>query len=98
GPGQLQEAGRPELVERRRRAAIVGDARAPTLVEVAQPRHLVAPLGEALAGAEGGGEIGEDREVVSRLAPGLDSLAHRDEARIVGRAADVVALERHREI
>jgi len=88
-PDQLQEPGRPELVERRRRSAIVGDARAPALVRGGAARHLIAPRGESLAGAERGGD---DREKIAKsfalgpMAGPAWRIAMRH--RVVGRAAN----------
>ena len=61
-----------------------------------QPLPGSAALGEGLARAEPLGEIGEDRVVVARLAIGRDHRMHRHQQRVVGVAADILALQRHR--
>ena len=49
-------------------AALVRRAVAPAVVEMPQPRHLVAPLRERLLDAEPPRQRGEDRIIVARLA------------------------------
>ena len=64
------------------------------LVEMAEPRHLVAALGVGVGDAEPLRQRAEDVVVVARLADRLDRLLHRDDEAVAPRAADVVALQR----
>ncbi len=86
-------AGLPEGLEIRPLDAVARGLLPDDLVEMAQPLHLAAAFGEVVAEAEPPGEIGEDVEIVARLADRLDRLMHREHV-AVGRRGDVVALER----
>ena len=60
-----------------------------------QPLARRASLGEGFAGAETLGQIGEDFVIVPRLAVRRRNARHRHQQRIVGAAADILALQRH---
>ena len=84
----------PERIEVRHQVAL--RALAEGAVDVAQPKGLVPPLGEALLAAELPRQIEENVKVVARVADGFDRLVHRDDEPIARRAAQIVALERDR--
>ena len=66
------------------------------LVEMASHWRAVRPSVKASRSPEPLGELGEDVVVVARLAERLGEPVHRDHQRVVGRTADVLALQRHR--
>ncbi|CUK20615.1 Uncharacterised protein [Achromobacter sp. 2789STDY5608615] len=93
---QRQFAARPELVEVRRLQALVRERRAGPFIQVAQPFGAVAAFGEGFARAQPFGQVGEDVVVVARQAVGRGDAVHGHQQRVGGRAADVLALQRHR--
>ena len=60
-----------------------------------QPLADRAAFGEGVAGAEAFGQIGENGVIVARLAIRRRNPLHRHQQRIVGIAADILALQRH---
>ena len=94
GDRQLDVAGPPEGVEVRQLDALARDLLAEQVIEVAQPVHLAAALGERRAEPETRGESGEDVVVVARLADRRQRLVHGENLGVVAGAADVVALQR----
>ena len=58
-----------------------------------EPISCRAALGEFFAEAEALGETGEDVVIVARLAIGCHRPMHRDQQRIAGGGADILALQ-----
>src|SRR5262249_10871538 len=94
GRRQLDEPFGPELLEARESHALGSSARANAIVHPLAPAHLVAVFGERALVSEALRERAENIEVVLRLANGIDGLMHRENERVTGGAADVVALEK----
>ena len=83
----------PEGLEIRQHHVVPRRLLARHLVEVTQPLHLVPALGEDLLHAEAPRQIGEDVEVVARLAHRWHGLLHGHDEAVARARTDVVALQ-----
>src|SRR6516165_6401029 len=80
--GQRELAALPELFEIRRVPAGLRKRPSRRLVEISEPLPAVAPFREGLLDAELARKIGENVEIVARLADGVCDLPHGDQPRI----------------